>query len=53
MEYLESEGFDVKLARDGDTGLRYALESSFDLYLLDVMLPKRDGFDLARAIRSR
>ena len=45
------EGFDVKLARDGASGLRLASEGDFQLVLLDVMLPKMSGLDVCRAVR--
>lgn len=40
-------------AVDGETGLRLALEKGFDLVILDVMLPGRDGFSVCRELRSR
>jgi DNA-binding response OmpR family regulator len=49
--YLESEGFDVKLCKDGEMALRAFQGNPFDLCLLDVMMPKIDGFTLAKAIR--
>jgi two-component system alkaline phosphatase synthesis response regulator PhoP len=48
---LKLEGYDVEVARDGETGLRRAREGSFDLILLDVMLPRKDGFAVCREIR--
>lgn len=51
-EYLEMEGFDVKLYRDGESGLQGYLKGSFDICILDLMLPKMDGFALAREIRK-
>ena len=48
---LKLEGYEVEVARDGDTGLRRAREGGFDLILLDVMLPKKDGFAVCREIR--
>ena len=53
VELLESEGFSVHLARDGDAALQAFGRDNFDLCLLDVMMPKADGFAVARAIRSR
>jgi two-component system alkaline phosphatase synthesis response regulator PhoP len=50
---LLSEGFQVETAADGEEGLSRALEGSFDLILLDVMLPRRDGFEVCRELRSR
>lgn len=46
-------GYDVTLAEDGQRGLALALEGRFDLVLLDVMLPKLDGFAVCEAIRAR
>ncbi|KAA3630156.1 MAG: DNA-binding response regulator [Bacteroidetes bacterium] len=52
MEFLESENFDVKLCRDGESGLKTFQKHAFDLCLLDIMLPKMDGFTLAQKIRQ-
>ena len=49
---LEARGFDVVVSRDGDSGYQAALAEHPDLVLLDVMLPKRDGHDLCRALRK-
>ena len=51
-DYLKMKAFDVTLTRDGESGLKTFASKSFDLCLLDVMLPKKDGFTLAREIRS-
>ena len=48
---LKLEGYQVEIARDGETGLRRAQDGKFDLILLDVMLPRKDGFALCREIR--
>ena len=48
---LESEGYAVKVATTGDDGLRLAQCSEFDLILLDVMLPGKDGFEVCRTLR--
>jgi two-component system alkaline phosphatase synthesis response regulator PhoP len=48
---LEARGFEVVLAADGEAGLRAAADSRPDLVLLDVMLPKRDGFDVCKTLR--
>ena len=45
------EGYDVRLAEDGASGLRLATESSPDLMILDVMLPKMSGLDVCKRIR--
>jgi DNA-binding response OmpR family regulator len=48
---LRLEGYTVELVTDGETALRKARETEFDLVLLDVMLPKKDGFDVCRELR--
>ena len=50
---LSAEGYEVETAGDGETGLRRALAGAFDLVVLDVMLPVRDGFDVCRTLRQR
>jgi two-component system, OmpR family, alkaline phosphatase synthesis response regulator PhoP len=50
---LLSEGYEVETAADGEEGLDKGLHGSFDLILLDVMLPRRDGFEVCRELRSR
>lgn len=52
-DYLELNGFQVTLAEDGETGRRLALQQPFDLILLDVMLPKMDGFTLLQHLREQ
>lgn len=52
-DYLELNGFQVTLAEDGETGRRLALQQPFDLILLDVMLPKMDGFTLLQNLREQ
>ncbi|MBI5364779.1 MAG: response regulator transcription factor [Planctomycetes bacterium] len=49
---LRAEGFDVLEAADGDAGLRCALAEGPELVLLDLMLPKRDGFSVLKALRQ-
>ncbi len=51
-EYLEPEGFQVDLANDGETGLRLARRGEHDIIVLDQMLPKLNGFELLKALRS-
>src|SRR6185369_15719615 len=53
VDYLETEGFDVKLCKDGEMALKAFQAQPFDLCLLDVMLPKLDGFSLAKGIRLK
>lgn len=50
-EFLEGEGFEVKLCRDGESGLTTFRRGSFDLCILDVMMPRMDGFSLAWQLR--
>jgi len=46
------EGFQVKTAEDGQTGLKMALEEKVDFILLDIMMPKLSGIDLLEALRK-
>jgi DNA-binding response OmpR family regulator len=52
-DYLRHAGFEVTIANDGAQGLELARSSSPDLVVLDLRLPKVDGFDVARMIRER
>ncbi|MFN8155433.1 MAG: response regulator transcription factor [Bacteroidia bacterium] len=52
-DYLKAEEFNVTLCRDGEEALRALEAQVFDLCLLDVMMPKLDGFSLARVIRNK
>ena len=51
-DYLELSGFEVEIANRGDEGLKRALDEEFDLFILDLMLPEVDGFEICRQIRS-
>lgn len=51
-EYLQLKGFDPVLCSDGEEGLEMYRSRQFDLCLLDIMMPKKDGFTLAREIRA-
>lgn len=51
-EYLEAKGYETKLATNGKEAFDYFNKDKFDLCLLDVMMPVKDGFTLAREIRS-
>lgn len=53
VDYLEAEGFDVKLCKDGELALKAFQAHCFDLCLLDVMMPRVDGFSLAKEIRIK
>lgn len=52
-DLLRAEGHVVETAKEGTTGLRRATEETFDLLILDVMLPGPDGFDICHAARER
>lgn len=52
-EYLEERGVSVTHVRDGEQGLAFAAKQVFDVVILDIMLPGRDGFDVCRTLRSR
>ena len=52
-DLLEAEQYTVETATDGPTGLVKALSAPFDVIILDVMLPGKNGFDVCREIRSR
>ena len=48
---LKSEGYDVEIESDGESALQRARKEAFDLILLDVMLPRKDGFEVCRELR--
>ncbi|MBF0097605.1 MAG: response regulator [Magnetococcales bacterium] len=53
LEFLmKKEGFSVRSASDGEEALRAVAEKKPDLVLLDVMMPKRNGYDVCEAIRA-
>jgi two-component system response regulator CpxR len=52
-EYLTVEGFDVASVNDGESGLERALTGEYDMVILDVMLPKMNGFDVLRSLRQQ
>ena len=51
-EYLNAKGYSVELYPDGDAGYRAFLTNKYDMCVLDVMMPKKDGFTLAQEIRQ-
>jgi len=53
QDYLEMLGYQTVLAKDGDEGLKTFVLGKFDLCILDVMMPKIDGFSLAEEIRNK
>jgi len=52
-EYLGAEGFAVDAVHDGEAALTQALAQHYDLLVLDVMMPKKNGFDVLRELRTR
>src|SRR5262245_56133786 len=48
---LKTEGYDVEVVEDGETAVRRGREGVFDLIVLDVMLPKKDGGEVCRELR--
>ena len=51
-DYLELSGFEVEIENDGAEGLKKALGEEFDLFILDLMLPGVDGFEICRKVRE-
>lgn len=49
---MKKAGFDVRTARDGEEALAEIARAAPDLVLLDVMMPKRDGFDICQTVRA-
>ena len=49
---LRSESYEIECAEDGESGLRRATETAYDLIILDIMLPKKNGFDVCRDLRQ-
>ena len=52
-DYLELSGFEVEIETDGTSGLNKALGQDYDLFILDLMLPGVDGFEICKQIRQR
>src|SRR6266508_4654625 len=50
---LEEEGYAVEVACEGDAGMELALATQFDLFLIDVMLPKKDGWTVVEELRGK
>lgn len=52
-DYLELSGFEVTVAKDGESGLNLALSQNFNMIILDLMLPGVDGFEICRQVREQ
>lgn len=53
QEHLQLQGFDVTLCVDGEDGMQAFTRARFDLCLIDIMMPRKDGFTFAREVRQR
>ena len=51
-DYLELEGYQVEIETNGATGLEKALKEKYDFYILDLMLPDKDGYEICKKIRE-
>lgn len=51
-EYLQAKGFSADLFSDGEAGYKAFLKGKYDICVLDVMMPRKDGFTLAQEIRT-
>lgn len=51
-EYLQTKGFETELCLDGEAGYKAFTNNSYDFCILDIMMPKKDGFSLAQDIRK-
>ena len=52
-DLLSTEGYEVESAGDGESGLTKAITGKFDLVILDIMLPRKTGFDVCRELRQK
>src|SRR5574344_680485 len=51
-EYLQAKGYETELCVDGEAGYKAFLKEKYDICVLDVMMPKKDGFTLAKEIKQ-
>ncbi len=52
-EYLEAEGFEVVTASNGEEGVSFAVQKRPDLILLDIILPKKDGYEVLKELKEK
>ncbi len=52
-DYLQLNGYRVEIASDGGSGLKLALSGQYELIVVDLMLPGKDGFEIIKAVRKR
>ena len=52
QEYLTAEGFEIESALDGEEGVKRAKDNYHDLILLDIILPKKDGYEVLKDLKS-
>lgn len=52
-DYLQLNGYKVEIAQDGEIGLKKALLGVYDLIIVDLMLPKKSGFEIVREVRNK
>ena len=51
-EYLQAKGYNAELCPDGDAGYKAFIKNKYDICVFDVMMPKKDGFTLAKEVRA-
>jgi two-component system alkaline phosphatase synthesis response regulator PhoP len=51
-EYLHAENFQVEMVHDGETAVQYALSNHYDLMILDVMMPRKNGYELCDELKA-
>ena len=51
-DYLEASNYETIVVNNGEDGLNYALNEDIDLVILDIMLPKMNGFDICKKVRE-
>lgn len=52
-DYLQLNGYNVEIAQDGEVGFKKALLGIYDVIIVDLMLPKKNGFDIVRELRAK